>query len=389
MTGRVNRVTFSKVALLLGCGAWLREGAVWTEHSMYEKEGNAIDAPFSAFVQSGGKVDAFAHAADPKLAQIWQATKEWLVANYRVGMRAQVVFAYDVEKDIGWEVVPLPDAPARFYADPEWREKHGIQPHEVCGAADLVFMGRDEQGDFVAVDDLKVKLGAEVKDATHQLGGLALAACRAYGLDRARIRTLIADERRVFEATVWLDEFDHLDAREDMARALARVDESEPTPGPWCTERYCPHIADCSAKQQDVTAAEQLVPVDALVKRRVDMPLTLTIASPDHAADVLARARAVERVAKMLKSAVGGYVDEYMATHIDGNGKPQGVPLSDGSTLQPTFRNMPRVNHAKIEQLAKDYGATDEDIASCVNVVREGAGLKVVAAAKAKRGRAA
>lgn len=389
MIGRVNRVTFSKIALLLGCGSWLREDAVWTEHVMYEKEGNAIDAPFSAFIQSGGKLDTFAHRDDPKLAQIWRGTKDWLVANYRVGMRTQVVFSYDVQKDVGREITPLPNAPSRFYADPEWRAKHGIQPHEVCGAADLVFMGIDAEGPFVAVDDLKVKLGAEVKDATHQLAGLALAACRAYGLERARIRTLIADERHVFEAVQWLDEFDHLSAAEDIAVALARVDESSPEPGPWCTERYCPHIADCSAKRADVALAEKLIPVDALVKRRVDLPLTLTIASPDHAADVLVRARAVERVAKMLKSAVEGYVTEYMATHVDERGRPQGVPLLDGSTLEPTFRNMPRVNHAKIEQLAKDHGATDEEIAMCVNVVREGAGLKVVANKPAKRGRAA
>lgn len=370
----MNRVTLSKLALLSACGAWARAEATWTEHSMYEKIGNAIDEPFADFVRTGGHADTFAAHDDPKAVQIWRATRAWLVANYRVGMRAQVVFAYDAETDRGREITPRVDAPARFYAQAAWRESHGIKPEEICGSADLVCMGIDDMGAFVAVDDLKVRLGPEVKDATAQLSGLALAACRAYGVERARIRTLVADERTVTPITQWLDEWDLTAFAEEVRASLSRVEGSEPVAGPWCTERYCPHIADCSAKKQDLAIAETLVPVDALVKRRADMPLTLTIQSPDHAADILARASAVERVAKMLKAAVETYIGD-------------GVTLGNGDILKPTFRRMPRVNNAKVEQLARDKGATDEDIALCITVALEGAGIRVIKAAK--KGRAA
>lgn len=372
----MNRVTLSKMALLAECGAWARADAEWNEHSMYEAAGNAIDKPFAEYIRTGGNGYAFTAIDDTKLVAIWRATLDWLRANYRAGMRSQVVFAYDARADKGREIEPSFDAPDRFYAVPEWRARHGIAEHEVCGAADLVCMGIDDAGAFVAVDDLKVRLGPEVKDATAQLSGLALAACRAYGVERARIRTLIADERAVTEVVQWLDEWDLSALAEEVAHRLEYIEFSEPNPGAWCTERYCPHIAACAAKQQDVAIAETLVPVDALVRRRVDMPLTLTIQSPDHAADILARARAVERVADMLKSAVSTYIGE-------------GVTLSDGDRLAPTFRTVSRMQTARLEQLARDKGATDEEIAMCVVSGREGAGIKVIRDKAAKKGRAA
>lgn len=370
----MNRVTLSKMALLAACGAWARADAEWNEHSMYEAEGNAIDKPFAEYVRTGGQAYAFTAVDNDKLVAIWRATLNWLRTNYRVGMRSQVVFAYDARADKGREIEPSFDAPDRFYAIAEWRARHGIAEHEVCGSADLVYMGIDDGGPFVAVDDLKVRLGPEVKDATEQLSGLALAACRAYGIDRARIRTLVASERDVTPIEAWLDEWDLADFAGKVNERLARVEESEPAPGEWCTDRYCPHIAACSAKQQDVSSVEALIPVDAIVRRRGDMPLTLAIQSPDHAADIFARAKAVERVAEMLKKAVEKYIGD-------------GVTLSDGDVLKPTFRRMPRVNNAKVEQLARDKGATDEEISLCITVALEGAGIRITKAAK--KGKAA
>jgi hypothetical protein len=370
----MNRVTLSKMALLAECGAWARADAEWHEHSMYEAEGNAIDKPFAEYIRTGGNAFAFTAVDDDKLVAIWRATLDWLRANYRVGMRAQVVFAYDARTGKGREIEPAFDAPERFYAIAEWRARHGIAEHEVCGSADLVYMGVDDGGAFVAVDDLKVRLGPEVKDATAQLSGLALAACRAYGVDRARIRTLEASERGITPIEQWLDDWDLSEFAGVMSERLAGVETAQPNPGEWCTDRYCPHIASCSAKQQDIAIAETLVPVDALVRRRSDMPLTLTIQSPDHAADILARAKAIERVAKMAKDAVEKYIGD-------------GVTLSDGDTLKPTFRRVPRVNNAKVEQLARDKGATDEELALCITVTLEGAGIRIIKAAK--KGRAA
>lgn len=369
----MNRATMSKLELLASCGAWAREDAEWTEHSMYEQEGNAIDAPFAEYIRSGGKIDAFTRTDDASLAQMWRHAKVWLTEHFVVGMRAQVVFAYDPILDAGREVAPLPDAPTRFYAIPEERKRHGIHDHELCGAVDIVAMGVDDNGGFVSVDDLKVRLGPEVKDATSQLAGLALAACRAYGCERARVRTLVVSEYGFKEIPIWIDGW-ALDAvAGEIRRAIDRVPEAQPNPGPWCTERYCPHLAHCPAQVRDVESAERLVPVDALVKRRADLPLALTFHSPDHAADVLARARAIERIADMLKKAAADYIGE-------------GKPLSSGEWIAPTFRNVTRMNSGALEALARELGATDEQLALCAKSAREGAGIRVQGA---KKGRAA
>jgi len=374
----VTRVTLSKLALLFHCGAWARTHAQWHDPtSEYAALGNEIDAPFANYIRTGGKNPGPAIFDDPRAQAMWRVARAWLDDNYVVGMRAQAVYAYDAEADKGREITPLPDAPPRFYALPEWRAKHGIADHEVCGSADLVCMGLDDDGAFVAIDDLKVRVGVDVKDATSQLSGLALAACRAYGVDRARIRTIIVDESRVSTIVQWLDEWSLVAVAEEIRTSLESIHDAQPAPGEWCADRYCPHLPFCLAKQQDIAEAEALVPADALVRRRGNLPLTLTIQSPDHAADILARVRAAEKVLGMLKGAVGEYVGE------------EGRTLSDGSRLEHTYRTVSRVSSKAVEQLAREAGATDEQLALCVTTAREGAGIKVVAAAKAKRGRAA
>jgi hypothetical protein len=359
----VIRVTASRLALLSECQFFARAEVPWADRDSDDAAtGRAVHGMIDHYLSTG----ELPTTEDARAAAYFAAAKVWIDANRRVGMSTEVAFAYEPSTGIGREL-PKKDG-HRDYSD--------VGPTEIAGTADLVSMGIDGQGAFVAVDDWKVSIGPDVLDASAQLGGLALFAARAYGVDRARVRTLKITEAGVEPIEAWLDEWDLEEIAGAISERITRIESSEPTPGPHCSERWCPALAACPATQKDLASAEQLVPVDALVRRRVDMPLTIDIKSPDHAADVLARVRAASKALDLLKSAVTDYVGE-------------GVTLSDGDRLAPTFRTVSRLSSAKLEQLARDNGATDEDIALCFTSAREGAGIKVIKDKTQKRGRAA
>ena len=75
-------------------------------------------------------------------------------------------------------------------------------------------------------------------------------------------------------------------------------------------------------------------------------------------------------------------VDAAMAAYV----KDGPVTTSTGDEVYQATRRMPRLNMGALEQLARDKGATDEEIASCFRTSVEPNGVRVSAA---KRGRAA
>lgn len=357
------RVTASKLALLDECRYFARPEVEWADRDSDDAStGREVHRMLDELLHHAVVVAS----SDTRALSYFAAASAWLERNRRTGMRPEVAFAYDPATGAARE---LQDASGH-------RDYSSVGENEIAGTADIVCMGIDGEGNFVAVDDWKVSIGPDVLDATAQLSGLALFAARAYGVERARIRTLKITERGVEPIEQWLDEWDLSGVADAIREGVEQIGTSEPEPGLHCAERWCPALAGCPATKRDLATVETLVPVDALVRKRVDMPLTLTIASPDHAADIKARVRAARKALDLLDSAVSEYVGE-------------GVTLSDGDQLAPTYRTVTRVNHARIEQLAREKGATDEDIALCCVSSREGAGLRIIKNKAQKRGRAA
>lgn len=358
------RVTASKLALLAECQFFARPDQPWSDRDSDDAAtGREVHRMIDEYMR-GAQTPT---SSDERAKVYFASARRWIDEHRRVGMRPEVAFAYEPSTELARELAPKTEH--RDYSD--------VRDTEMAGTADVVSMGIDDEGAFVAVDDWKVSIGPDVHDATAQLSGLALFAARAYGVNRARIRTLRVTESGVDDSAVlWLDEWSLVDVAGSIQSALARIESAEPAPGPHCTERWCPAIVSCPATVRDLATVETLVPVEALVRRRTDMPITVNFASPDHAADVKARVRAARKALDIIDAAIADYVGE-------------GITLSDGDQFAPTYRTVTRMNHARLEQLARDKGATDEDIALCCVASREGAGLKVIKNKAQKRGRAA
>jgi len=113
------------------------------------------------------------------------------------------------------------------------------------------------------------------------------------------------------------------------------------------------------------------VPAEALVRHR----WSTSIASPDHAAWLLARAKLLAKAADDVKDAIKAACPR------------EGWRLEDGSVLVEGTRNMPRFDLTKLKGLARDAGVTDEQMESCSYVATESAGLKVQMAAGSKPAR--
>lgn len=363
------RASASATELLTRCQYWAREGVAWADDggNAYTAGGNVVDAYVNGAIGA-----PLRHPIPPPLPEglsdedrvACEHAREWLRWNARIGMRAQVAYAYDPTTDTARE---LPAGEFRDY------ERNGAEPHEFCGTVDIVCMGEDLDGPFVEVTDIKREYG-DSKDHLQQLRSLALAAARTYRVERARIRVVRIRESGVDDRDDhWLDGFDLDFHAGELRRLLASVEGSEPAPGAHCTERYCKALAACPENARDVESVERLIQPEALV-RKEERPLSLTVESPDHAAWMLHRVRTIEKMCEHVRAAVTQYVGE-------------GQRLADGSELRPTFRTVARVDNKAIELLARRYGATDEDIAACVRASRENSGLRVLKGEK--KGRAA
>lgn len=133
-------------------------------------------------------------------------------------------------------------------------DEAGARENEIVGAADFVAISSDG----VYVDDLKTGHSHLTRAADNlQVTGLAVAAARAYGAKRARVRLLIRreDNSGYFDEAS-LDDFELDFALYRLRQAVKSVEEARAevaagkTPrlheGPWC--EHCPARAGCPAK---------------------------------------------------------------------------------------------------------------------------------------------
>jgi hypothetical protein len=165
---------------------------------------------------------------------------DWIARLIPAGARSELALAFDVATRQGRVIG---ENIGRAYGD--------VAPFEVVGSADMV--GVD--GDAVVVLDWKTGyLDVEPAATNPQMAFYALAACRAFGKDRAIVRLVYTKSNRVDEAELdaldlaaFADRLESLFRRVALAQsnraAGAAVDTRE---GSWC--RYCPSKAVCPSK---------------------------------------------------------------------------------------------------------------------------------------------
>jgi hypothetical protein len=357
------RATASKLALLSACGYSFREDVPLPtrETSAEATRGTAFGSLAEARINRTpppGQVTLPEEEARI-LEAMWGHADRWLKEHMRLGWRAEVAYAWDPSTDVG-----------REFARTTHRDYSGATTTEVCGTADIVTI----EDDSIVLYDWKTHaVGAPETDATAQLQALALFACRAHGFSEARIVTLRVTEHGVepIEGEP-ITEFDLMGIAAQIATDLARVEGSEPIPGEHCKSRYCPARLICPATTALVA---EVLPAAALAHK--SWRYTDAIESPDHLAWILSMRPMVRERCEAVDEAISNYV------------KSGPVVCEDGSTVEATFRSMPRMSQKDLIELAKRKGATDDEISSCVHSALEGAGVKHKKAKALKRGRAA
>jgi len=155
------------------------------------------------------------------------------------------------------------------------------------------------------------------------------------------------------------------DIASGIAADIDHIGLAEPSPGDHCTGRYCKAISVCPATTQAMT---QLMPDTALIRK--EWRYGPVIESPDHLAHMLMIRPLIRKACAQVDAAIEAYVS---------NGP---VTTSDGRTIRQSFRDMPRENAGLLRSLAKELGATDEQIAMCTRINHEGNGVRVYSGRK-------
>ena len=305
----MRRESASKFELLAQCGWWATPEAKHERltapeatfgTAIHNIAASAIDDTVQV-IPLGMSDDEIAH-----LAQVSLVVLAYIQDHKRLGWKAEVAFAFDIATGKGREL-PSKDG-HRDYSD--------CKPTEIPGTADLVYMAHDAEGPFACVDDWKWSgfHGDDLR-AEGQLSGLALMVSKAWGVDRVRARALRISDDGVDDTSevYWLDVFELARIEADICAYAEAVANAKPNPGPWCSDRWCPAIADCPATK---AVLPQLIPATALVR---DYRLSTTLESPEHAAWTLAAVEMVDEATKIIRQKLRDYADA--------NG---GIPLADG-----------------------------------------------------------
>lgn len=186
-----------------------------------------------------------------------------------------------------------------------------------CGTADLVVVTPSR---VIVYDYKTARPGHDPADATAQLRACALMAARAYGKSDASYAAVVVNDNGV-----WPDELTHLDAFDldtiaSELRALLTADytDAKPTPGPHCSERYCPARTTCPVTTGAVVGA--IATQSRAVTLAPEFRFSTTIQSAEHAAWMIAALDLIEDGRKAARRSLEQYAD----TH-------SGVTLADGS----------------------------------------------------------
>jgi len=188
------------------------------------------------------------------------------------------------------------------------------EPGEVPMTVDLL---RHQDGSPIEVWDYKTgrQDGLEPAASNAQLAICCLAAARMTGAAAARgVLAVVADDGTARLDAVELDSLD-LDAIAYEVRGLLeRIPTSEPAPGPWCSDKWCPARAVCPATR----AAMVATPME---------PMSIVVDSADACARIHTQIGLAEEFLETVKRARNEWLQN----------NPAGCELADGSVLQWTI----------------------------------------------------
>ena len=346
----MNDVTASKAGLLGECQYWARPEAEWHDAQRDDAEaGTRFHGAIAQYVETGNVL-----VLDEDITPLVASAVAWVDSFGREQLRAEVAFAWDPATDtaeiIGQNI-------GRDYSAGGGR---------ICGTADIVAISRVAKAGYVG--DWSTGDGSKKGP---QLRTLALMLARAEGLVAVTVEGLEVSAEGVRSVCREdLDAFDFASVAGEIAENLAKVPTAEPKPGPHCAELFCPALATCPAGRAIV---EQVIPATDLLAHRWQ----IQIQSPEHAVWLYDHAKLVAAAAEAVKEAVKAYVPD------------EGLLLHDGRVLAESTRRMPRFSKDRALGVMRELGATEQQIESCTTVVTEGAGLRLKAAPKLRRGKAA
>lgn len=338
------------------------------------RRGNVVHA-FLALVPRVGREAALAAiATDEDRATCAVIDLDRLPIVDAAGFAAEVALAYDVElttaREIGRDI-------GRAYGP--------LGPHEVPLTLDVLGLGADGQSVFVG--DYKTGRG-HVTPAreNRQLRLGALAACRAYGRERAEVALVHVVDDHVFFDRATLDIFD-LDAHADdlritAAAVLAARQEVATGRTPDVVEgahcRYCPAFKGCPAK---TSLLRNITERPSEWRGQVSAAL---VESEDEALD-LERARQAYMLWRRAKEVVDRAGDQLHAYAFEVGG----IPLDDGRVFGPvrtareyvdgaiTRKVLTELHGADIAERAVTYESTKSAIRDALRVVASTSGAKI------------
>lgn len=329
------RATASKAGLLDKCQAWAKDGAEWTDtESEAARLGTELHRAAAMFIEGTPPPITMISAAN---LLKWAHLLEWLTDKKKIGWRSEVAFAWNPTTDAA---VVLGQNIGRNYP------KDG----RLCGAADIVCVGWE---DFPGVTVYDIKTGHNIDNVRDQMATLGLMAARAYGVESAKLVVVhVQDDGVHIPPPTTMDSF-ALDAvAATLAEQIAKIPTSKPEPGGHCVGMYCPHRNHCSATRE---AMEQVVPAGQLVRHE---RLLGPIRSADEAAYRYHRLRVIDEA----RDACWDELKAYAALH-------GGVFLENGKKwAQTPVKGRETKDVRALEQLARDLGASDAQVRSCVKV---------------------
>lgn len=319
----MNRVTASSAGRLLQCSGharlpWLRESSAAADNG----------TRCHALMEHGD------HANDPQTAAAHAAFEAWQAASgYRLtAYQREWAMALDMET-----------RRARPIGGSGHRDYSAARPSEICGTADVAgFLVHDMGTRHAFVLDWK--FGAEpVQADAAQMRTLAAMHQRIGETPIAEVLCIVVqappDGPAVVRVCVFSD--DDLAAHVDMlADAANEAREAHVLQrGPEC--RYCPAATSCPA---------QLASLSALVAPAGPGPIT-----PERAGAIWLELRQAKKRLEAIEDAC-----KAMAAEL-----PQGLPLPGGKRLVATTRSRTTVDAKALEAVAREHGATSEEIAGC------------------------
>jgi len=319
----MNRITASSTARVLQCSGharlpWLRESSAAAENG----------TRCHALMEHGH------HDQDQQTAAAQAAWARWMAASgYRLpACQREWAMALDLETR---RARPIGGNGPRDYS--------AARPSEVCGTADVCgFLIHDDGTRHAFVLDWK--FGAEPVGAdSAQMRTLAAMHQRIGEIPIAEVLCIVVqsppDGRAEVRACVFSD--DDLGAHVDMlADAMNEAREAHVLQrGPEC--KYCPAATSCPA---------QLASLSALVAPSGPGPIT-----PDRAGAIWLELRQAKKRLEAIEDAC-----KAMAADL-----PEGLPLPGGKRLVATTRTRTTVDAKALEAVARQHGATSDEIAAC------------------------